>query len=325
MSVDKLFANASVKTILAPMAGYTDFAFRSICQSYGVGLTVTEMVSSKALTMGNELSHKMLYRADDDSPSFCQIFGHEPEVMAESVLIPEVFAFEGIDINMGCPVKKIVGNGDGSALLENPKLASQCISAVKLAIKDKPLSVKFRLGVSDASGAVDFAKMCKDSGADFITVHFRTRKQMYAGVADYTLLPQIASVGLPVFANGDVYTREQYDNLRNMGAYGVAIGRGALGRPYVFAEIANESYQMDIYQTVAHHADLLLRIFSDRVVANEMKKHVCAYLKGKRNAKQTVVAVNVAQTVQQVLDEVAKYVSANPQYASIAADRKSDA
>lgn len=309
MSVDKLFANAPARTILAPMAGYTDFAFRSICHSYGVGLTVTEMVSSKALTMGNELSHKMLYRVADDSPSFCQIFGHEPQVMAESVTIPEVAAYEGIDINMGCPVKKIVGNGDGSALLENPKLASQCISAVKLAVKDKPLSVKFRLGVSDSSSAVDFAKMCKDSGADFITVHFRTRKQMYSGVADYTLLPQIASVGLPVFANGDVCTREQYDNLLNMGAYGVAIGRGALGRPYVFAEIANASYQMDIYQTVAHHAEMLLQVFSDRVVANEMKKHVCAYLKGKRNAKQTVVAVNMAQTTQEILDLVSNYIN----------------
>lgn len=315
MSVDKIFANAPAKTILAPMAGYTDFAFRSICRDYGVGLTVTEMVSSKALTMGNELSHKMLYRETNDTPSFCQIFGHEPQVMAESVLIDEVAACEGIDINMGCPVKKIVGNGDGSALLENPKLASQCISAVKLAIKDKPLSVKFRLGVSDMSGAVDFAKMCKDSGADFITVHFRTRKQMYSGVADYTLLPQIASVGLPVFANGDVCTCKQYEDLLNMGAYGVAIGRGALGRPYVFAEIANTSYQMDLYQTVKRHAELLLQVFSDRVVTNEMKKHVCAYLKGKRNAKHIVVSVNMAQTVTEVLDEVAKFVSANPQYA----------
>ena len=306
MSVEKLFANYT-RTILAPMAGYTDYAFRSICRQYGVGLTVTEMVSSKALTMDNELSKKMLYREPNDAPAFCQIFGHEPQVMADSVLLPEVTAYEGVDINMGCPVKKIVGNGDGSAMLENPRLASRCISAVKKVLGDKPLSVKFRLGVSDSHGAVDFAKMCKDSGVDFITVHFRTRKQMYSGVADYALLPEIAKVGIPVFANGDVTTREQYERLTDMGAYGVAVGRGALGKPYVFAELAGNTYEFDVYNTVALHSQLLLKTFSDRVVCNEMKKHVSAYLKGKRNAKSTAVAVNLSSTVQEILNLVADY------------------
>ena len=182
--INKLFDGISSRTILAPMAGYTDLAFRKICHSYGAGLTVTEMVSSKALVMGNELSRKMLRRLPDDGNTFCQIFGHEPSVMADSVRLDEVCQYEGVDINMGCPVHKIVSNGDGSALLESPTLAAKCISAVKLAIGDKPLSVKFRLGVSDGSGAVDFAKLCRDSGADFITVHFRTRKQMYSGSAD---------------------------------------------------------------------------------------------------------------------------------------------
>ena len=313
---DKLLQNLP-RTILAPMAGYTDFAFRHICRGYGVGLTVTEMISSKALTMGNALTHKMLHRVDDDNPCFCQIFGHEPEVLAESVKIDAVAAYEGIDINMGCPVKKIVGNGDGSALLENPKLAAKCISAVKLAIGDKPLSVKFRLGVADSAGAVDFAKVCRDSGADFITVHFRTRKQMYSGNADYTLLPDVAKVGIPVFANGDVSTREQYEQLLGMGAYGVAIGRGALGRPYVFAELNGKGYEMDLYKTVKLHAEMLLTIYSDRVVASEMKKHVCCYLKGKRNGKNTIVAVNTASTVDEILSEVAAFVASNPQYQKV--------
>ena len=313
---DKLLQNLPL-TILAPMAGYTDFAFRHICRGYGVGLTVTEMISSKALTMGNELTHKMLYRTEDDQPCFCQIFGHEPAVLAESVKIDGVAAYEGIDINMGCPVKKIVGNGDGSALLENPQLASKCISAVKLVLKDKPLSVKFRLGVADSNGAVDFAKMCRDSGADFITVHFRTRKQMYAGNADYSLLPDIANVGLPVFANGDVTCREQYEKLLEMGAYGVAVGRGALGRPYVFAELSGSGYEMDLYQTIKLHAEMLGRLYSDRVVTNEMKKHVCCYLKGKRNAKNTVVAVNSACAVSEILDEVAAFSASNPQYQKV--------
>lgn len=316
MSVDQLFANCA-KTILAPMAGYTDYAFRSICRDYGVGLTVTEMVSSKALTMGSDLSKRMLFRASNDTLSFCQIFGHEPSVMADSVLLPEVQAYEGVDINMGCPVKKIVKSGDGSALLENPKLASQCITSVKRAMSDKPLSVKFRLGVVDDSIAVDFAKMCRDSGADFITVHFRTRKQMYSGVADYTLLPQLAKVGLPIFANGDVTTRQDYIRLLDMGAYGVAVGRGAVGKPYVFAQLEGNSYQMDLYQTVARHAELLLKTFSDRVVCNEMKKHVSAYLKGMRNGKTTAIAVNSSHTVQEILNLVCEFVSENPQFRKI--------
>ena len=305
------------RTMLAPMAGYTDFAFRHICRAYGVGLTVTEMISAKALTMGNELTFKMLRRTADDTPCFCQIFGHEPQVMAESVQFDAVAAYEGVDINMGCPVKKIVGNGDGSALLENPKLASKCITAVKNALGKKPLSVKFRLGVADSNGAVDFAKMCRDNGADFITVHFRTRKQMYSGNADYTLLPEIANVGIPVFANGDVSTREQYLNLLDMGAHGVAVGRGALGKPYIFAELGGCGYEMDLYETVKQHAEMLLTIYPDRTVANELKKHVCCYLKGKRNAKNTVVAVNCSTTVQQILDEVATFIAGNPQYTKV--------
>ena len=305
------------RTMLAPMAGYTDFAFRHLCHSYGVGLTVTEMISAKALVMGNELTHKMLHRTPDDTPCFCQIFGHEPDVLAQSVQIDAVAAYEGVDINMGCPVKKIVGNGDGSALLENPQLASKCISAVKNALGNKPLSVKFRLGVADSNGAVNFAKMCKDSGADFITVHFRTRKQMYSGNADFALLPQIARVGLPLFANGDVTTREQYESLLNAGAHGVAVGRGALGRPYIFAELNGNSYEMDLFQTVKLHAEMLSELYGDRVVCNELKKHVCCYLKGKRNAKGSVVAVNCATTVQQILDEVSTFITNNPQYAKV--------
>ena len=313
---DKLLQNLP-RTMLAPMAGYTDYAFRHICRRYGVGLTVTEMISAKALTMGSELSFKMLHRTDGDKPCFCQIFGHEPEVLADSVKFDDVAAYEGIDINMGCPVKKIVSNGDGSALLENPKLVAKCITAVKLALGDKPLSVKFRLGVSDSDGAVDFAKTCKDSGADFITVHFRTRKQMYSGDADFTLLPEIAKIGIPVFANGDVSTREQYEKLLNMGAYGVAIGRGALGRPYIFAELEGRAYEMDMYETVKLHADMLSQLYSDRVVANELKKHVCCYLKGKRNAKNTIVAANTASTVDEILNEVAAFIENNPQYEKV--------
>ncbi len=320
MSVNKLFQNAPAKTILAPMAGYTDFAFRSICQDYGVGLTVTEMVSAKAMVMGNQQTRSLLFREDNDNPCFCQIFGHEPQVMAECVTFPEISAFDGIDINMGCPVKKIVGNGDGSALMENPRLASQCISAVKNALGDKPLSVKFRLGVHDDNGVVDFAKMCADSGADFVTVHFRTRKQMYSGVADFGKLSQIVNCNVPVFANGDVVTHQQYLQLLDMGAYGVAVGRGALGRPQIFSEIANIPFEIDILQTIKRHSQSLLKHFGDRTVANELKKHVCFYLKGKRNAKSTIVAVNLAKSTQEILTLVEGFFKENPHFVQVKND-----
>lgn len=311
MSVEKLFENAPARTILAPMAGYTDPAFRSICRNYGVGLTVTEMVSSKAIVMNNRQTYQLLKRFDNDTPCFVQIFGHEPQVMADSVLRDELQGFDGVDINMGCPVKKIVGNGDGSALLENPKLASQCISAVKRAIGGKPLSVKFRLGVSDDSTVCDFAKMCADSGADFITVHFRTRKQMYAGTADFSTLPQIVKCGIPVFANGDVSTRADYLRLTEAGAFGVAVGRGALGRPCVFSQIAGVDCEMDVLQTVLQHIDMLNEYLPHRVVNNEMKKHVAFYLKGMRNAKQTAVAVTMSKSVEEIVRLVTEFLENN--------------
>lgn len=320
MLVDKIFKNAPTKTILAPMAGYTDMAFRHICRQFGVGLTVTEMISSKAVTMNNAVTNSMLLRSDNDAPCFVQIFGHEPDVMAQSVLSEHLRGYEGVDINMGCPVRKIVSNGDGSAMLENLQLASKCISAVKRVIGDKPLSVKYRLGVSDDSGVVDFTKMCRDSGADFVTVHFRTRKQMYAGTADYSRLEEICSVGLPVFANGDISTKEQYDELIGRGAYGVAIGRAAVGKPYLFSQIAGQPYSMDLMDVITLHAQMLLKVFNPRVVCNELKKHVVAYLKGMRKAKNTIVAVNSAKDVQAILQLVQLYLEENPIYKRISND-----
>ncbi len=299
-------------TTLAPMAGYTDFAYRTICKDFGADLTVTEMVSSKALVMGNELSRRMLFR-EETSPAFCQIFGHEPDIMAESVQIPEVMNYDGVDINMGCPVRKIVSNGDGSALFENPRLASQCISAVKLALKNKPVSVKFRLGISDSDGAVDFAKMCRDSGADFVTVHFRTRKQMYSGDADFTLLPKLSQLGIPIIANGDISTKQQCEKMREMGASGVAVGRAAFGRPYIFSELKDKRFEFDALDAIESHAKLLCKIFNERVVANEMKKHIACYLKGKRNGKSVTVEVMNAHDLDEITALCRNFFQTYPQ------------
>lgn len=316
MSVEQLFGNTP-RTILAPMAGYTDAAFRTICHSFGAGLTVTEMVSSKALVMNNSLTKTLLKRFEGDSPCFVQIFGHEPQVMAQSVQLEEMQNFDGVDINMGCPVRKIVSNGDGSALLENIPLASQCIYAVKKALGNKLLSVKFRLGVRDANNAAEFAAMCAHSGADFVTVHFRTRQQMYSGKADFSTLPQIAKCGVPVLANGDVENAQQLRQLQQMGAFGVSVGRGALGRPWIFAKLAETNYTMDVLQTINLHMQMLRQYLPERIVVNEAKKHISCYLKGMRNAKQTVVAVMQSDNANHMLSLIQTYFQQNPQFAVV--------
>lgn len=305
------FFGSGAKTVLAPMAGYTDAAFRTICRGFGAALTVTEMVSSKALVMNNSLTETLLKRFDD-APCFVQIFGHEPQVMADSVQLDKMQDFEGLDINMGCPVRKIVSNGDGSALMQNPALASRCIAAVRK-VWGKPLSVKFRLGVADSAGAADFAKMCADSGADFVTVHFRTRVQMYSGNADYSALADIVKCGIPVFANGDVTSRKQYLRLTEEGAYGVSVGRGALGRPYIFAMLAGQKGSADVQELILRHMRLLRSYLPDKVVANEMKKHAVCYLKGMRDAKKTATACALAHDSHTTEQLVRQYFEQYPQ------------
>lgn len=300
-------------TILAPMAGYTDFAFRSICRNYGVGLTVTEMVSSKALVMRNGHTQQMLHRQPGDVPCFCQIFGHEPEVMAESARLADVAAFDGVDINMGCPAYKIIKNGDGYALMGKPRLASRCISAVKEAIGDKPLSVKIRLGVENSKGAVNFVKMCADNGADFVTVHFRTGKQGFTGAADYTLLPKMAKVGIPVFANGDVKDRETYLKLLDRGASGVAVGRAAQGRPQIFAELIGQHYSIDYFQTIERQAIMLAGAYNETYTVNEMKKHVAAYLKFMFHGKAVITEVMKAHYLSEILTPCRQYFDEHPE------------
>ncbi|MCM1043006.1 MAG: tRNA-dihydrouridine synthase family protein [Corallococcus sp.] len=303
--IRSLFCNTNVA--LAPMAGYTDTAFRAICREYGVRYTVTEMVSAKALVMGNANTETLLQIAEGDEPCVVQIFGHEPQVMTESLSHTALQKYKAVDINMGCPVKKIVQNGDGSALAENPQLARDIISAMSKAT-DKFVTVKMRLGVNDKSGAADFARMCEDAGAQLLTVHLRTRNQMYSGTADYGALKDIVNaVNIPVVANGDVTDRQCYLRLLDEGAFAVAVGRGALGRPYIFAQLQGKPYTFDLLQTLKRHIDKILTYKSERVAANEIKKHIAYYLKGLRGAKQTLVEVNAASTLQSQLDAVCRF------------------
>lgn len=224
--------------VLAPMAGVTDFAFREHCRNCGAALTTTEMVSARALTYGDAKSRELLYLSEEEKPAAVQIFGHEPDVMAEAAQIAiELSGADILDINMGCPVGKIVKSGDGSALMKNPELAGAIVRAVVNAVK-VPVTVKFRKGWDGGSvNAVEFARCCEDAGARALTVHGRTRAQMYAGRADWDIIREVKeAVSIPVTANGDVFSgKEAAHILHYTGCDLVMIGRGCFGDPWIFS------------------------------------------------------------------------------------------
>lgn len=291
--------------ILAPMAGFTEVGFRGVCANAGASMTVTEMVSAKGLIYDSKNTFELLHRSEYEKICAIQLFGSEPDVMAEAVKDEALQSFDIIDINMGCPVPKVVKNGEGSALMKNISLASKVIEACKKNT-NKPVTVKFRLGWDEGNiNYIEFGKMCEGSGADAIALHSRTRAMMYSGKADVTAWEKLKkAVNIPVIASGDVVDIEGY-NVAMQLCDGVMIGRGALGRPEIFAQIIGKSYESKL-SIIKEHIEILKKYFDDKYIATNIRKHIAHYLKGIKGARAIKGGLAALTTTQAVIDAVSE-------------------
>ena len=297
--------------ILAPMAGVTDLPYRLICRSMGCGMVVTEMVSAKAILYKNKNTKTLLEVLPQERPAAVQLFGSDPDMLGEIAAQIEDGPYDMIDFNMGCPVPKIVGNGEGSALMREPKKVEQILSSMVRHVK-KPVTVKFRKGFNDTSvNAVEIAKIAESCGVAAVAVHGRTREQYYSGKADWEIIRQVKeAVKIPVIGNGDVFQPEDAEAmLKRTGCDGVMIGRGAKGNPWIFSrtqhyletgEILPGPSVAEIRDMILHHGSLLSQYKGEKMAMREMRKHMAWYTAGLPHSAALRNEINQIETLDEM-------------------------
>ena len=297
---------------LAPMAGVSDVGFREEAVKFGADVTYTEMLSARAMAHNPKKTDLMTITSPLERLTIAQIFGHESEYLVKALENEMLDKFPAIDINMGCPAPKIIRNGDGGALMDSIHLAGHIIESCREMTK-KPLSVKFRKGYSEEN-YLDFAKMCEDSGADFITFHARTVEQGYSGEADYDAIAEVkAKVKIPVIGNGDVVDLVSYERMLSTGVDGVMIGRGALGKPWIFKQLkeGREDVDVDKYQVVLDHITTLRKYYNEKWLSLYIRKHLLWYVKDIPMANAIRMTLATCQNIDECLEIVKKCFSKN--------------
>lgn len=297
--------------IWAPIAGFSDIGARALQASFGAGLTYTEMVSAKGLYYKNKNTAELLTTSEYEKIKACQLFGSEPDIFAEVLSYPVLKDFDIIDINMGCPVPKVVKNGEGSALLLRPELIRDIVAATVKAAGKRAVTVKMRAGFSKGSTeCVEAAIAAEEGGAAAVTVHGRRREDYYSGTVDYIPIRLVKeALHIPVIGNGDVTDKSSYDRMiAETGVDGVMIARGAIGRPYIFSELAGIPYSFDIKKAVAFQMEVSCRVFPEESVAANMRKQVHYFIKGHPNAKAIKLAVYQAKSPKDILEILDRYL-----------------